>query len=56
MCENVSLDGLATTTGQPGAHYLSDKGTADHPLRVGLIGLGSMGRHHANYQDRKSVV
>ena len=47
MCENVALDGLATTTGLPGAHYLSDKGTADNPLRVGLIGLGSLGRHHA---------
>ena len=47
MCENVALDGLATTTGLPEVHYLSDKGTADSPLRVGLIGLGSMGRHHA---------
>ena len=25
----------------------TQKGTADNPLRVGLIGLGSMGRHHA---------
>ena len=47
MCENVALDGLATTTDPSGAHHLPDKGTADNPLRVGLIGLGSMGRHHA---------
>ena len=47
MCENVALDGLATTTDTSGVHHLSDKGTADNPLRVGLIGLGSMGRHHA---------
>ena len=46
MSENVALDGQATTA-LPEVHYLTDKGTADNPLRVGLIGLGSMGRHHA---------
>lgn len=46
MTENVALDGRATT-GLPEVHHLTDKGTADNPLRVGLIGLGSMGRHHA---------
>ena len=46
MGENVALDGQATTA-LPEVHHLTDKGTADNPLRVGLIGLGSMGRHHA---------
>ncbi len=31
----------------PGSTTSPTKGTADSPLRVGLIGLGSMGRHHA---------
>ena len=47
MGENVAFDGQATTTGLPAVHHLPDKGTTDNPLRVGLIGLGSMGRHHA---------
>ena len=39
MGENVALDGQATTA-LPEVHHLTDKGTADNPLRVGLIGLG----------------
>ncbi|MBF0697212.1 Gfo/Idh/MocA family protein [Actinomyces bowdenii] len=56
MSEHITPDGLAaapaSTDGADGApqapmRHLPDKGTAEAPLRVGLIGLGSMGRHHA---------
>lgn len=51
MGEHIAPDGLAAAApsalGRPPISYLADKGTAHAPLRVGLIGLGSMGRHHA---------
>lgn len=52
MSEHITPDGLAAAE-SPGEQapvpiaHLRGRGTAEAPLRVGLIGLGSMGRHHA---------